>query len=117
MKARVYYKVCSYTISRDVQRLPTLNSWFYGLFTVNMAIQQVTIVLLLVLTLGTMVISSASASVSISPVVTPGDGVAEFPSDEERQDTLQMLKSRTEQILQSYYPNCGPGLWRQVVLL
>ena len=73
----------------------------------------------LVLLLGPMTIASTSP---ISPVALAGNGVGGCPSDEDRQDALQMLQSRTERILQdlqnrSNNPNCGPGLWRQVFYL
>ena len=93
------------------------------ILTVNMASLQVSIVIFfLVLALGTIVISSSSEGVSIPPVVIPGDGAAECPSDEDKQVALLLLRFRTEHILQnlqdySTNPNCGPGLWRRVFYL
>ena len=74
---------------------------------------------LLVLALVTVTVDSTAARASVFPVVVAGDSKGECPSHEDTQAALQLLRSRTEQIvqdLQSYNsnPNCGPGLWRRV---
>ena len=55
----------------------------------------------------------------VATVVIPGDAGAGCVSDEDRQDALELIQSRTELILQNYSfnPNCGPGIWRQVFYL
>ena len=80
-----------------------------------------TVLFSLMLALGTMVITS-TANVSISPVVIPGNGVAECPLDADRQNALRLLRSRNEHVLQnlqnySNNSNCGRGLWRRVFYL
>ena len=69
------------------------------------------------LVLGLMFSASTLEEVSISAVII-GPG-SRCPSDADRQDALQLLGSRTEQVIQNYSinPNCGPGLWRQVFYL
>ena len=93
--------------------------------TVIMAILVTSVTLFtLLLALGTSTISGAtdSEAVPTSIVVIPDNGDGGCPSDVDRQDALQLLRSRTENILQnlqnySNNPNCGPGLWRRVFYL
>ena len=83
-------------------------------------LQTSTVLFMFILALGTVTVASTLEVFSISPVIIPGDDVRECPSDADRQDALQLLKSKSEQvILQNYIvnPNCGPGLWRQVFYL
>ena len=78
-----------------------------------------TIIFLPVLELGTITVDSTRERVSISPVVIAGNGTC--PTNEDRHDALQFLRSRNDQVMQIYSSepnsNCGPGLWRQVFYL
>ena len=80
-------------------------------------LQSTAIFCTLILALGTTAYGNKQESTKT--VVIPSSDTIGCPSDEHRQAARQGLHFIAEQVLQNYgiYPNCGPGLWRQVFYL